>query len=1029
MSEIPFFDDHAVLESALPDHLIPELTSVANRLLASLDADQQRKLTHILEQSPFLTRQLIRALVGSQFLLDNVCRHPELLFNMLLSDAAYTSLTAVKIIDMVELSCCECETVEQLDSALRQLRRQIMAMIVWRDLNRLSTFSEVCQSMTALAETCIQQAANFHYRLLAEKHGVPIGYESATPQPLLVLGMGKLGGAELNVSSDIDLIFAYPESGETNHASRPLDNAQFFTRLGQRVIKSLHEVTAEGFVFRVDMRLRPYGQSGALVSTFAALENYYHTQGREWERFASIKARIVAITLVSENLPESSLSTGVAAFTSDNSSLLHQAQEQLEHILQPFTYRKYIDFSVIEALRKLKAMIVQEVRRKGMQTNIKLGAGGIRELEFIVQSFQLVRGGRDTQLQQRHWLVVLSELERESMIDTEVVDQLRAAYIFLRDVEHRLQAYQDHQTQELPVDSIPQAVLAWLMGFADWHHFAIELEQYRRVVSEQFQLVIAEPEAHAEQQTVEAGWSLLWLQQVDDNVAFLREKGCKTPEPIAEQLAYLLDSWSVKCLSAHARDALDELMPQVFVTVFELGEPDETLLRVLRWLEKIVSRSSYITLLLENPSVLKHLVVLFQGSVWIAELLAQMPSLLDELLDLHALYTLPTKEQLQGELHQQLLRVEPDDLESHMEVLRYFKLAHELRVAASELSGALALMNVSDYLTWIAEVVLAEAFAISWQQLVGKHGLPDGVEGEGGFAIVAYGKLGGIELNYSSDLDLVFLYDAEPYGMTQGERPVDSQTFYTRLGQKIIHMLNTRTLSGPLYEVDMRLRPSGNSGLLVSSIGAFARYQQDSAWTWEHQALVRARPVVGDASLCERFVQIRREILQRQRDPADLQKSVLEMRHKMRAHLGSGKSSSVKSSIRHADPVTEAGVTTETQDKKPLFHLKQDAGGIVDIEFMVQYAVLAWSHQQPCLVRYTDNIRILESLRESGSIDAEQAELLMKVYVRYRELSHRLALQKQSSLVDDVAFQEYELPTLREHIKRLWKQLLDADGS
>jgi glutamate-ammonia-ligase adenylyltransferase len=1033
----------------LPEGLQSEGESVSASLLSSLDELQAKNLSIILDSSPELVLQLVRALVGSQYILDSCCRNPSLLFHWLLVDTPYAPLSAVRIVEMLELSCADCETVAELDKALRLLRQQLMVAIVWRDLNRLSDFSEVCESMTAMAEACIQQAVDFHYRELSIKHGVPLGVESKAAQPLLVLGMGKLGGSELNISSDIDLIFVFPESGETDHPSRPLDNQSFFTRLGQRLIKSLHEPTVDGFVFRGDMRLRPYGQSGALVSSFAALENYYATQGRDWERFAGIKARVVAC---------SSLVGKKQADKSQSLTSQQLAAEQLQAILRPFIYRRYTDFSVIESLRKLKAMIVQEVRRKGMEANVKLGAGGIRELEFIAQSFQLVRGGRDRQLQERHWLRVMEQLD--TVLDEGVVDTLREAYIFLRNTEHAIQAYQDQQTQQLPIDPKVQQILAWLMGFTTWPAFVESLEAYRADVSEQFQLVITEPKNKSVQQVIDDEWLSLWHSCAPDQdggeessaenssefVALLNEKGCQQSEAIIQQLCKLRNSWSIKQLSATAAESLDRLVPQLLSTAIRLEQPDNTLLRLLVWLEKIVGRSSYITLLLENPTVLRHLAVLFQGSVWIAELLAQMPSLLDELLDADSLYTLPTKTELQDELRQHLLRIETDDVESIMEALRYFKLAHSLRVAASDLAGSLPLMSVSDYLTWIAEVVLEEVLTLAWQQLTAKHGVPRGLNNDSeatpeslastasGFVIVAYGKLGGIELSYSSDLDLVFIYKTDAQAMTDGYKPIDYQTFYTRLGQKIIHTLNTRALSGPLYEVDMRLRPSGNSGLLATSIQAFSRYQLNDAWTWEHQALVRARPIAGDADLMGEIKQLRCEVLVQERSAESLKGEVNDMRQKMREHLGSssGGSSSAGSSHSGSASSGQAG-KAKNSDKTALFHLKQDPGGIVDIEFMVQYAVLAWGHQQPDLTVYTDNIRILQCLQECSlvniAVSAEQARLLIEIYKSYREVGHRLALQQQSSLIANDQFVAYQLPQKRQQVQQLWQQLLSLDDS
>jgi glutamate-ammonia-ligase adenylyltransferase len=786
------------------------------------------------------------------------------------------------------------------------------------------------------------------------------------------------------------------------------------------------------------MRLRPYGQSGALVSSFASLENYYQTQGRDWERFAAIKARVVACS----SLPN----------TAQSLSLERDAIEGLDAILQPFTYRKYTDFSVIESLRKLKAMIVQEVRRKGMEANVKLGAGGIRELEFITQAFQLVSGGREVALQERHWLSVLNQLQVQGVFDASLTEELRQAYVFLRETEHGIQAYRDQQTQQLPDDPQEQIILAWVMGFdgeSAWQDFSARLKQHRDGVDEQFQLVIADPDDMTDQVVSDDAsmWLSLWLGCDDDKlntetpdefVVFLQEQGYLNGTAVFRAVTQLRESWAVKQLAAQRRESLDTLMPQLLVIATQVEQSDTTALRLLTWLGKIVGRSSYITLLVENPQALKHLADLFQGSVWVAELMAKMPALLDEMLDMVNLYTLPTKTELQNELRVRLLRTDADDVEQVMEVLRYFKLSHCLRVAASELSGRLPLLKVSDYLTWIAEVVLEQVQILAWDQLSAKHGVPQHMGAEGdvpvsaicpaqsGFIIVAYGKMGGIELSYGSDLDLVFIYQAEveAQSVTDGVKPIDAQTFYTRLGQKIIHILNTRTLSGPLYEVDMRLRPSGNSGLLATSMQAFSRYQHKEAWTWEHQALVRARPITGDAALMDDFIVLRKNILQQVRDIEVLREEVISMRQKMREHLGADTSpanlaKSNRSIARQSE--NESG-----SEKTVLFHLKQDAGGIVDIEFMVQYAVLAWSHKQANLAEYTDNIRILEQLQSSACVNGEQGSSLIDIYQAYRAVTHRLALQEQSPLIQQTQLStllaNYQLLEKKSLVETLWQE-------
>jgi glutamate-ammonia-ligase adenylyltransferase len=957
----------------VPDSLNKESQEAVEKLVENLDKHQYQRLQKILDNNSKLAAQLMHAIVGSDYVLGSCCRNPDLLFHWLLVDVPFEPLTAVKIFDGVDSIDNDCD-LDELDKHLRRLRRQFMVGLYWRDLNRLADFFEVGQAMTSMAEAFIQKALDFHYRQLAKKYGMPIGKDSGQPQPMLVIGMGKLGGNELNVSSDIDLIFVYPEGGSTDHAARAIDNQKFFNQLGQRLIKTLNEVTEDGFVFRVDMRLRPYGQSGALASSYAALENYYQTQGRDWERFAYIKARVVA----SANLPQQ-----------DRSIVLQEAAtEEFYKILQPFVYRKYVDFSTIDSLRQLKEKIVQEVQRRGLQDDVKLGAGGIREVEFIAQSFQLIRGGKDRHLQERHLLTTLQKLSDTGDLSEAFVEKLSQAYLFLRKTEHAIQAMYDKQTQRLPGEDRAQKILAWIMGFDHWGEFLTALEKYRQVVSNAFEEVVSDNEGSGKsEEAIVPEWSLFWQSPNPSTFELLENQSIQQAQVFIEAVTAFKNCRNVQSLSAAAQIKLDQLMPRLLSTCAQMDNPDVAIKQVLGWLEAIVTRTSYLLLLIENPQILKLLITLFVGSSWVAETLTKMPSLLDELLHPESLYSLPNKSSLQDELRQRLLRLEADDIESHMEALRYFKLAHNLHVAASEVAERLPLMKISDYLTFTAEVVLEQVLLLAWGQLVKRHGYPEGSSDQSpNFLIVGYGKLGGIEMSYSSDLDLVFIYDADIQGMTNGDKPLDNQTFYTRLGQKIIHILNTRTLSGQLYEVDMRLRPSGNSGLLVSSLASYSRYQKQEAWIWEHQALVRARAVAGDVELADRFMALRKELLCTPRQTGDLKSEVIKMREKMREHLGT-------TPKKH-------GNSAENQD----FHLKQDAGGIVDIEFMVQYAVLAWSADCPAICEWTDNIRIIEALQRSKFLKADDANQLISIYKSYRQYSHRLTLQQKTSSVVEGEF-------------------------
>ncbi len=939
--------------------------------------------------------QLTRAFVGSEYLAKTCIQYPQLLLDLIASGELFSPLRERGYVDLVAAAGA-CQTDVELDKVLRRHRHKAMVRIIWRDLNRMASMEETTAELSRFADTAIQQAAAFHYRQLVIQHGVPMGQHSGLAQPFIVLGMGKLGAFELNVSSDIDLIFTYPEAGHTTNDARQISNQEFFVKLGQRVIKSLDLQTADGFVFRVDMRLRPHGQSGALTLNFDAMEDYYQTQGRDWERYAMIKARAVA---------------------AEGGEQADQAVSALMELLLPFTYRQYIDFSVIEALRDMKSLIHRQVQRKGMNLDVKLGEGGIREIEFVVQAFQLIRGGRDARLRERQVCKMLPFLERENYLPPGAGSALLAAYKFLRNTEHAIQAFQDRQTQSLPSDELGKLRLAWVMGYASWDAFFEALDAHRTRVNEEFRAVIAAPEDNQSTSTKGAEpWIGLWDGTLtgDEAQRFLTAQGCDAPEQLLQLLQQSRESRAVLSMQASSRTRLDSFMPRLLSVLSRQaanGEAGmaETLSRILPLVESIARRSAYLVLLVENPTALHQLVKLCSVSPWIADQLSRHPALLDELLTPESLYAPPDKDALRDDLRREVLRLSWDDLEGHMETLRYFRSAHALRVAASEVTGALPLMKVSDYLTYIAEVILEHVLELAWQQMIGRHGRPThedgGVDEEPDFIIVGYGKLGGIELAHGSDLDLVFIHNTAANLATDGEKPIDNLTFYTRLGQKIIHILNTSTISGKLYEVDMRLRPSGNSGLLVTSLTAFEKYQLNEAWTWEHQALVRARVTAGSAELAKAFETVRLKVLCQQRELPALREEVRNMRLKMREQLGSGKNNA---------------------QNEQVFNLKQDAGGIVDIEFMVQYAVLAWAWKEPSLAKYTDNIRILGALEEAGLLDAESVAHLIDAYKAYRSTGHRLALQRQEAVLHSKQGEgEPMFVTERQLVGRVWQQLLD----
>lgn len=926
-------------------------------------------------------QQAQKVLTISHYVADALPREAEWFSNALLSSAFHQPLLRSTISGWLDELAANVSSEDDWAKALRLLRRRCMVHIIWRDVLRLAPTLETTRALSDLADECVSRSLDFLSTLLEARHGQPVGKSSGDVQRMLVLGMGKLGAHELNLSSDIDLIFTYPESGDTT-GPKVITNQEFFIKLGQKLIQALDKNTIDGFVFRTDMRLRPYGQSGPLVMNFASIEEYYQDQGRDWERYAMVKARIM------------------------NGEKTAEGQELLS-ILRPFTYRVYVDFSAFQSLRSMKAMINAEVRRRGLDNNVKLGSGGIREVEFIVQAFQLIRGGQDKSLQTRELIKVLDILAADGYLPAAACDELKAAYLFLRDTEHAIQCLNDEQTQLLPDDEEEQARIAWAMGFSDWLSFGEALEQHREKVRHHFAQIVAGDDDDEQHGDVDTVWHDLWLGELQGQHAddFLQQFPCANSDEVQTLLSGFRDSRAVLKMQQIGRERLDALMPRLLRELWQQPEPKVTLERVLPLLEAVVRRTAYLVLLKENPQALTQLIRLCSASSWVAAYITQTPLLLDELLNPATLYTLPSRDELAEELHLRLLRVDEQDLEQQMEQLRQYVRAHKLRAAACEVMDALPLMKISDYLTWLAEVTLQTVMELAWKQSVEKYGYPQNAAGEAvtspELIIVGYGKVGGLELSYSSDLDLVFLNNSYAMGSTNGDRSLDNGVFYTRMGQRMIHILSTQTRSGDLYEVDMRLRPSGNSGMIVASMKAFEEYQQKHAWTWEHQALVRARVLCGSDSAAEQFLTIRNATLAQTRDLGGLREEVRAMRQKMVDNLGSKDTSGQQ------------------------FHLKQDAGGIVDIEFLVQYGVLAWSHQHPELLDVTDNMRLLDAFAATGLMNPQDCQTLQETYLTYRAETHRRALQQQSLLLDSASLDRLGFKARRDDVTRLWKLWLE----
>lgn len=845
----------------------------------------------------------------------------------------------------------------ELKRRLRILRRTRMVPLAWRDLTGQADIEEMFVSLSNLAEEIIMRLLSVVRASMVPTFGDALTDEGK-PMPLLVLGMGKLGGGELNFSSDIDLIFCYPYDGETRggRGSRSFTHQEFFSRIVQRFSNLLSDTTGDGCCYRLDLRLRPFGDAGALVSSFEALSVYYETQGRTWERYALVKAKLLGD--------------------------YHEWQpygDELIDMLRPFVYRRYLDFGAIESLRKLKHIINAEVRRRQLDNNFKLGQGGIREVEFIAQVFELMRGGRIANLQERSLRKTLRFLSGLNLLPAEVCRNLDEDYVYLRRLENSLQEIADQQTQTLPDKERDQLRLCKAMHKGSWQELLAELATVMQEVHEEFCNVIndgPEEEKSSSQQT-EAQDADLWesSNKPEDLAAELQPlvKDQKEALPLANAVLSLQKTLQHQPVGPRGRETLVHLMPKLIRLVAGMTQPAALFYKLSNLIERIALRTTYLQLLLENDAACKRLVDLLQENEFASALITAHPILLDELIAPQYLKAAPKPEEYLKALRERLMRIEPDDLEEQMEMLRLFKQTNVLRIAMSDRSGSLPLMKVSDSLTWLAEALIRQMLVLAWQQTVERCGCPKGRSAmDPGLAIIGYGKLGGLELGYKSDLDMVFIREPDD-GMTEGSKSVPVAVFYQKLVQRVLHLSVTRMAGGVLYDLDMRLRPDGDSGMLVTDTEGFEDYQLHRAWTWEHQALVRARPIAGSRSVISRFNQIRDEVLRMPRDPVKLKEDVIAMRNKMRTHLD-------RSSAK-------------------LFDLKQGHGAMVDIEFISQYLLLCYASQYSNMVLWSDNVRILDECERLNILTAHDVGVLKSAYLAIRGYYHRVSLANLPRIV------------------------------
>jgi glutamate-ammonia-ligase adenylyltransferase len=901
--------------------------------------------------------------IASNYALHQIQHVPELI-NQLLGLERFS--LDPQIINLVAEGKIDLDHVKQ---QLRLYRHQKLVEIIYLDVVASNPLEMTLLHLSDLADQLIRAALDACQQHLSVKHGQPLE-SNGDAMELNIIAMGKLGGRELNFSSDIDLICCYDADGELSGYGQ-LSYQEYFSRLVRLLNKTLSETTADGFVYRVDLRLRPWGESGPVVLNHSALEHYYQLHGREWEQYAMVKARVLTGSETSRNY--------------------------LASMLRPFVFRKYHDYRVFDGLATLKAKIDAQAKSRGMRVNIKVGPGGIREIEFFVQAFQILKGGRNHQLQRSGIFDCFAALEQHRVVDSGTLQKLRAAYCFLRQLENRIQMFDDQQTHDLP-ENVPQQMrIAATMGFTDWDALVAQLQLHRDQVSLCFndlfkQEVRSKPELVIDDSFAES-------IEDDRQWEFIDKAGLGDTQEINQSLNQFLQSKSWSYMSARAKQRFTTLLPRLLESIRNSNHPGRLFERFMRLFSAIAGRSVYFELLYQNQPLLGKLALLFDKSAWIAEEVSQYPMLLENLIHGGDEQRFD-KSTLHQRLQQQLANIE-GDTELELDSLRLFKREQTLEIASAELALEIDARQVSHYLCDLAEVVLEAVYRLASKALQKQYGIPECVEEtirrKTNFAIIGYGKLGGLEMHYQSDLDIIFLHDSNGEQQhTSGEKCIENSVYFARLAQKIISMTSVLTASGKLYEIDSRLRPEGSSGLLVSSTQAYLRYQLEKAWTWEHQALVRARLVAGNPSLHQEFDNIREQALKIHRDDQQLRKEIVEMRER----------------------IYQAKRPPEGERKD----LKQSRGGMVDIEFLVQYWVLAHANKIGSERLYSDNISLLNELFRLNLITGSQSQLV-EIYQTYHRLLHESVLQNLSAEVDATEITEHV-----DHVVNCWNECFGLEN-
>lgn len=901
-----------------------------------------------------------KLVAASKMIADYAERHP-VEFSGVCEDLAKGKLASTDYKEKLFADVWEKDEIE-LAKYLRQFRKKQHIKLAGQEILDLVEVTDTIQYLSDLASHILDVTYQFYYVQLSEKYGIPLS-DKGEKQALTIFGMGKLGGGELNFSSDIDLIMCFPENGETDDSGRlsAISNELFFHRVAQKMIALLDKLDTNGFVYRVDMRLKPFGSVGNLCVTFKSMRRYYLEHGRNWERYALIKMRAVA-------------------------GHIEQGDKLLSE-LESFIYQRHVDYTAVESIDEMKKKIVTKAREEALANNLKLGNGGIREIEFIVQAYQLLYGGRMLTLRGQSILQALDVLADRELLGKNMVDILRRNYLFLRRVENAIQFYQDQQTHDLPESKKAQNALLVALSFTTWEELTEKVAATRYEVYQLFQRVFATNDTAQQTVEIEHTTSEFWQQQLAE------------VDIQSTSLASLFAKF-YKQMAAHNMGdkyilRLNWVLPQIIKALKNEDNPEKVGSHMLELLEAIADKSVYLSLLVENPQVLKKIMTLFMRSSWMTKFLCEHPLVIDELVHEGHEKALPNKAEIRARL-QHALEQTIDEQEKFKTIVD-FKNSQIFRVASADLQNKIKTIHVSDQITWVAEAIIEEVLVIARHDLVSKYGEPsfevNGQIYKAEFGVIAYGKFGGFEMGYGSDMDLLFLHNSSGQNqVTQGEKSIENELFFIRLVQKINNLLTTLTPNGKLYEVDMRLRPSGNSGMPISSLASFEDYQMQEAWTWEHQALVRARFVAGDDGIANGFKAVRQMILCQTRDAHKLKKDVLDMRERMRTNTN----------------VAEKG----------LFDLKQGEGGVTDIEFIVQYLLLLHAKDHRHLVRCSDNLRQLAALELFEIILSSQASELRLAYRRYRFLIHHQQLKGKKALLKNDMVEE-EINT----VKKIWNEL------